>query len=457
MNAVIGNKPPKRCAVYCRVSSDERLDQEFNSIDAQKEAGHAFIASQRTEGWIPVTDDYDDPGFSGGTMERPALKRLLADIEKSKIDIVVVYKIDRLSRSLADFARMVEIFDRRGVSFSAVTQQINSATSMGRLMLNVLLSFAQFEREVTGERIRDKFAASKKKGLWMGGRPPLGYDVVQRRLVVNPLEAAIVQRIFADFSRLQSVTALVRVLSEENVTTKAWTTQEGKFNPGSPIDKKALSYLLRNRIYRGELSYRGQWYPGLHEAIVDEKAWAAVQAILAVEAHRRAADTVARGRSDALLRGLLHDATGAKLHTTFTRKNGREYRYYVSKAEKQFGAAAKTCERIPADAIESATVAQIKTVLSSPEAIAAVCRLIETEGAPLDEAPIVLGLGQLGEVWEQLYAAERHRLVNLMIERIDLVDGGLKITWHPLGWRELLREFGPQTIGAELVELEAVA
>ncbi len=197
---------PKRCAVYCRVSSDERLDQSFNSIDAQKEAGHAFIKSQSHEGWIAVGDDYDDPGFSGGNVDWPALKRLMADIEAGKIDIVVVYKIDRLSRSLADFARMVEVFDRCRVSFSAVTQQINSATSMGRLMLNVLLSFAQFEREVTGERIRDKIAASKAKGMWMGGRVPLGYDRQDRLLVVNYPEASLVRRIFDDFVTMRSVT-----------------------------------------------------------------------------------------------------------------------------------------------------------------------------------------------------------------------------------------------------------
>jgi site-specific DNA recombinase len=190
--------PPKRCAVYCRVSSDERLDQSFNSIDAQREAGRAYIHSQRAEGWIPVGDHFEDGGYSGGNMERPALRRLLGDIEHGKVDVVVVYKIDRLSRSLSDFARMVEVFDRRGVSFVSVTQQFNTTTSMGRLMLNVLLSFAQFEREVTGERIRDKIAASKKKGMWMGGPLPLGYDVVERKLVVNEKEAELVRRIFND-------------------------------------------------------------------------------------------------------------------------------------------------------------------------------------------------------------------------------------------------------------------
>ncbi|MEY2717569.1 MAG: hypothetical protein RL539_601, partial [Pseudomonadota bacterium] len=202
-------KPRKRCAVYCRVSSDERLDQSFNSIDAQKEAGHAFIASQRAEGWIPVADDYDDGGFSGGHMERPALKRLMTDIEDGRIDTVVVYKIDRLTRSLADFSKMVEVFDRMGISFVSVTQQFNTTSSMGRLTLNVLLSFAQFEREVTGERIRDKIAASKAKGMWMGGMPPLGYDVVERKLLINEPEADLVRYIFRRYAEHGSAAEIV--------------------------------------------------------------------------------------------------------------------------------------------------------------------------------------------------------------------------------------------------------
>jgi site-specific DNA recombinase len=457
MSAVLQNTQAarKRCAVYTRKSSDEGLDQDFNSIDAQREAGQAYIASQRAEGWISVADDYDDPAYSGGTMERPALKRLLVDIEAGKIDIILVYKIDRLTRSLADFSKMVEVFERRGVSFVAVTQQINSATSMGRLMLNVLLSFAQFEREVTGERIRDKIAASKRKGLWMGGRPPLGYDVVQRRLVVNAHESAIVRRIFEDFARFQSITEVVRRLGEDGLTTKAWTSQEGKQHTGHLFDKKGLYALLRNRLYLGELHHQGQWYRGQHEAILDRARWERVQAILAVEPHQRAAATQARGRSDALLRGLLFDATGTKMHPTFTKKKGREYRYYISNAEMRFGAAAKTCARMPAEAVEAATVAQIKTVLSSPEAIAAVCR--ELQGRPIGEDVAVLALARLGETWDHLFPVERHRLVNLMIERIDLVEGGLRITWRALGWQELLGEFAPNTIGAEQVEWEASA
>ncbi len=231
-----GIKKRMRCAVYTRKSTDEGLDQEYNSIDAQRDAGHAYVASQRAEGWIPVADDYDDPAFSGGNMERPALKRLMADIESGKIDIVVVYKIDRLTRSLADFSKMVEVFERQGVSFVSVTQQFNTTTSMGRLMLNVLLSFAQFEREVTGERIRDKIAASKRKGKWVGGIPTLGYDVVNRKLVINEAEAEVVRRIFIDYPRIGSTTMLVQQLRHEGVTTKSWVAQSGNDRVGKLID-----------------------------------------------------------------------------------------------------------------------------------------------------------------------------------------------------------------------------
>jgi site-specific DNA recombinase len=457
MNEIASSKPRKRCAVYCRVSSDERLDQEFNSIDAQKEAGHAFVASQRSEGWIPVADDYDDPGYSGGHTERPALKRLMADIETGQVDIVVVYKIDRLTRSLADFSKMVEVFERKGVSFVSVTQQFNTTTSMGRLMLNVLLSFAQFEREVTGERIRDKIAAAKRKGMWMGGVPPLGYDVEHRQLVINETEAAVVRRIFEEMLTLGSTTQIAARLNAEGITTKAWTTQEGQTRAGARIDKKYLYKLLRNRLYLGELSHKGNWYPGAHPAIIDPGLWGRVHEVLAQDAHARSVDTRIRSRTDALLRGLLYAPTGERMYPTYSRKNGRKYHYYVSKSESRFGAAEKTYARIPAEEVEAATIVQIRTVLASPESIAAVCHFIKQNGAEVDEARAVLAMVRLGDVWEQLYPAERHRLVHLMIERVDLVSGGLKIKWRELGWKELIGEFAPDSIGAELVEMEATA
>jgi len=457
-------KQRKRCAVYCRVSSDERLDQSFNSIDAQREAGQAYIASQRAEGWIPVADDYDDPGYSGGNTERPALKRLMADIQAGKVDIVVVYKIDRLTRALADFAKMVEVFDRHGVSFSAVTQQINSATSMGRLMLNVLLSFAQFEREVTSERIRDKIAASKRKGMWMGGMPPLGYDVENRLLVINDTEAAVVRRIFEEMLTIGSPTQIAARLSAEGITTKAWTTQDGRTRAGARIDKKYLHALVRNRIYLGELQLRGSWFPGAHPPIIERDLWDRVHDILSQDSHARSVQTKARERRDSLLRGLLFTPSGEKMYPTYSRskQRGKTYFYYVSRSESRFGAAVKAFDRIPAREIEAPVVAQVKSVLTSPEAIAAVVRQLQAQGSPVDEAAAVMAMGRLRDVWEQLFPAEQHRIVKLMIERIDLVQAegaselqGINVRWRKLGWADLLRGFKPSSIGAELVEAGA--
>ncbi|QKE40409.1 MAG: recombinase family protein [Ferrovum myxofaciens] len=458
---IVTSKPRKRCAVYCRVSSDERLDQEFNSIDAQKEAGQAYVASQRSEGWIPVADDYDDPGYSGGNIERPALKRLMADIERGLVDIVVVYKIDRLTRSLADFSKMVEVFERHGVSFVSVTQQFNTTTSMGRLMLNVLLSFAQFEREVTGERIRDKIAAAKRKGMWMGGVPPLGYDVDNRLLIVNEAEAEVVRRIFEEMLTIGSPTKIASNLTAEGTTTKAWTTQEGQTRPGARIDKKYLHKLLRNRIYLGELSHKGNWYPGVHPAIIEPGLWGRVHEVLSRDGHVRSVETKTRSRTDALLRGLLYSPSGERMYPTYSRKNGCKYHYYVSKSESRFGASEKTYERLPALEIEEAIVAQIRTVLTSPESVASVVRHIQRHGVQIDEASTVMAMGRINRVWDQLFPVERHRIANLMIERIDLVRAGevqgIKVKWRELGWKDLIGEFMPDSIGTELIEMEGMA
>lgn len=458
MKAVAPKTLRKRCAVYCRVSTDERLDQEFNSIDAQKEAGHAYIASQRSDGWIPVADDYDDPGYSGGNTERPGLKRLLADIEAGAIDIVVVYKIDRLTRSLADFSKMVEVFERQQVSFVSVTQQFNTTTSMGRLMLNVLLSFAQFEREVTGERIRDKIAAAKKKGLWMGGVPPLGYDVVDRQLVVNQDEARVVRRIFAEMLTIGSPTVIAQRLADEGVTTKSWTTKTGVHRAGTRMEKKYLHKLLRNRIYLGELSHKGSWYPAAHPAIIGQGLWDQVHAVLATDGHERGIETMTRRRIDALLRGILYDASGDRMYPTYTRKAGRQYLYYISQRTSRYGVADQKTLRLPAAEIEAAVLGQIRSVLGSPEAIAAVVQEVRHQDLPVDEATVVMAMGNLNQVWDQLFPAERHRITNLMIERVDLVDGdegqGIRIAWRELGWRALITEFSGGTIGAEMVEAE---
>ncbi len=437
---------PKRCAVYCRVSSDERLDQSFNSLDAQKEAGLAYIASQRSEGWIPVPDDYIDPGFSGGNVDRPGLKRLMADIEMGKIDIVVVYKIDRLTRSLTDFSRLIEVFERHTVSFVSVTQQFNTTTSMGRLMLNILLSFAQFEREVTGERIRDKFAASKAKGMWMGGQVPLGYRVDQRRLLIEETEARLVIRIFSDFVECRSTTDLVRQLASDGQTNKT----------GKSFSKQMLYKLLHNRLYLGEIAHKGKWYPGQHEGIISLEIWDATHAILAQNNRQRTSETWQRRQPEpALLLGLFYTEDGERFQPAFTRKpNGKRYRYYVPIRKVRFGAGASTATRVPAEPIEQMVLAQIHAALTAPEMVQSVWDVARNQCPELTEPEIVLPLRQMGLVWEQLFPAERQRIVQLLIERVVLRDEGIEIVWRDTGWSTLAAEMRPGTIGAELLDLE---
>jgi site-specific DNA recombinase len=311
-----------RCAVYTRKSTEEGLDQAFNSLDAQREACEAYIVSQRHEGWSPVKTGYDDGGFSGGSMERPALKRLLADIEAGKVDVIVVYKVDRLTRALADFAKIVEVLDARGASFVSVTQAFNTTTSMGRLTLNVLLSFAQFEREVTGERIRDKFAASKKKGMWMGGTPPLGYDVKDRKLVANEVEAKQVHHIMTRYLVLGSIRLLAEELDRDGYRTKRLHGRGGiSFSRG------ALSHLLGNAVYNGKVTHKGEVYDGEHEAIVDNGLWQEVQAKLT---EQRNNDNPIRSPKRSLLAGMLVDGEGRKMTPSHTSKAGKRYRYYVT-------------------------------------------------------------------------------------------------------------------------------
>lgn len=318
-----------RCAVYTRKSSDEGLDQAFNSLDAQHEACSAYIASQRQEGWKQVKTRYDDGGVSGGTLERPALQRLMADIEAGRVDMVVVYKIDRLTRSLADFARLIEKLDGAGASFVSVTQQFNTSTSMGRLTLNVLLSFAQFEREVTAERIRDKIAASKKKGMWMGGPLPLGYDKGPDGLVVNEEEAASVRKLFEAYLDLGCVRKLKAFTESKAIRTKLQTFKSARQVGGGAFSRGALYHLLSNPIYAGQVRHKDQTYAGLHEAIIDEGLWQRVQAKLAenriVRASRR------NGSHPSPLAGKLFDGSGEPLTPSHAVKSGRRYRYYVSR------------------------------------------------------------------------------------------------------------------------------
>ena len=319
-----------RCAIYTRKSSEEGLEQAFNSLDAQREACEAFIISQKHEGWSVLPALYDDGGISGGTMERPALQRLLGEIAAGKVDVVVVYKVDRLTRSLADFAKIVEAFDAKGVSFVSVTQQFNTTSSMGRLTLNVLLSFAQFEREVTGERIRDKIAASKKKGMWMGGQIPLGYDVKDRALVINEAEAVTIRHIFERYAALGSVRALKEELDRDGLVSKCRTDKHGRQSGGKPFSRGALYLLLQNHLYRGEIEHKGSVYPGQHHAIIGDDLWKIVQERIADNRVARA--TGVNSISPSLLAGLVFDETGDRMTPTHANKKGTRYRYYVSRS-----------------------------------------------------------------------------------------------------------------------------
>jgi site-specific DNA recombinase len=364
-----------RCAIYTRKSSEEGLEMSFNSLDAQREASHAFIVSQRHEGWRALPGRYDDGGYSGGTLDRPALKRLLEDVEAGKVDTIVVYKIDRLTRSLLDFAKIVEALDARGVSFVSVTQQFNTTTSMGRLTLNVLLSFAQFEREVTGERIRDKIAASKRKGMWMGGTIPLGYDLQDRRLFVNLEEAKVVCRLYRLYLELGCVSKLKIQLDKQGIKSKIRISTSGNRSGGASYSRGALYDILQNRLYVGEIHHRGKCYPGEHQAIVPTELWDQVQAHLKSDHQGRRQGL--RANSSGLLVGLLQDAKGNRFTPSHTVKNGKRYRYYVCQAISDGEGASCKAVRLPAYDVEKEVVFRLRSFLQSPGEVMAELRLPE--------------------------------------------------------------------------------
>ena len=417
-----------RCAVYTRKSTDEGLEKEFNSLDAQRAACEAFITSQRSEGWVLVHDRYDDGGVSGGTLDRPALKRLLADIEAGLIDVIVCYKIDRLSRSLMDFAKLVQTFDDNEVTFVAVTQSFNTTTSMGRLTLNILLSFAQYEREIIGERVRDKIAASRARGMWMGGPVPLGYRVENRKLVVDEAGAATVRRVFEGFAEIGSATRLLPVLRAEGLVTKT----------GRPFDKGAVYKLLVNRTFLGEAVHKGTSYPGEHAAIISRELWDRVHAIMVESPRARAAKN--RATAPALLRGLLFGPDGRAMSPTHTRKKGRLYRYYVSQAVLQGGADDAPLRRLPAGEIEGLVLAQIRALLLQPEVVVGTWRAVREEAPDLTEAEVRDALGRLDPLWDELFPGEQERIVRLLVERVTVTEQGAEIRLNLEGLAGLARD-----------------
>jgi site-specific DNA recombinase len=428
--------PNLRCAIYTRKSSDEGLNQAFNSLHAQREACAAYIASQRQEGWQLAETAYDDGGISGATMARPALQRLLADIEARRVEVVVVYKVDRLTRSLADFARIIEAFDRHGVSFVSITQQFNTTTSMGRLTLNVLLSFAQFERELTGERIRDKIAASRARGLWMGGHVPLGYDLEAKRLLVNPCEATTVRLIFARYLELGCVARLKAELDGRGIVSKIRDAPTSKPVGGKPFSRGALYRLLANRVYIGEAVHKGQTYPGEHEPILEPALFAAVQRQLASRCLARASG--ARAAEPSLLGGLLSDGEGERLSPSHAVKNRKRYRYYVSQALLQ-GRGRRPrnpMTRIPAHDLEAVVIAELRSLLQDPGALLDLLSAVAPDLAEQQE--LLQAAADLAERWPTLPPGQIGTLVRATIARVVLQSDQIDIAFSPARLRALL-------------------
>ncbi len=413
----------KICAIYTRKSTDERLDMEFNTLDAQREGCEAYILSQKSEGWIASRDKYDDGGFSGGSLERPALNKLLDDIRSGKVHIIVVYKIDRLTRSLMDFAKLVQVFDEYGVTFVSITQSFNTTTSMGRLTLNVLLSFAQFEREVSGERIRDKIAASKQKGMWMGGVAPVGYKIEHRKLVVNKPEVKLANHIFERYLVLKSVLDLKRELALGNIKTPVRTSLKGRAYGGLNFSRGALYAILKNPAFIGKISHKGKIHEGLHEGIIPVKLWQQVQTQLKEQTVARMGQTKHRH----MLQGLIFDPYGTVYSPTFTKRHGRQYRYYISQnlaqnREHPYG----IMSRFPAQQIETF----IENILRKN-----IARLgAKTEGTAL------------AYILDHHHTIPGQELVRTCVEKVTVGLNTVELSINPAGFKHLVETYLNLTI-----------
>lgn len=470
---------PVRCAIYCRKSHAAGLELEFNSLDAQREAVEDYIAGRKAKGWIALPDRYDDGGISGGTLERPALKRLLADIELGKVDMVLVLKIDRLSRSIRDFGRLMDHLDRHGVAFASTTQPLDTSGPMGKFTLNLLMSFAEFERDIIGERIRDKIALQKRHGKYTGGVPPLGYGIDRGRkcLVVIEEEADLVRKIFRRFVEIRSATQLARELNEQGYRTKAWTSRKGKELGGSRWQKSHLYRVLHDRRYLGQVPHRGEIHEGEHEAIVDQNLWDAVETIFLKTSRNRGKRE--RAKKPALLKGLLRCGhCNRSMNATFTRKEGRTYRYYVCSAATKGSYQDCPVRSVPAGEVETAVVDQLRALFRSPEIIAGTfgeTRVLEDEevrrlqarqeqlsgsddladreelarveklltglqAEPLTESEVVESLRDLDPIWNELFPVEQARIVGELVEEIEVWEEGLKLKVHGAGLRSLTTE-----------------
>lgn len=415
-----------RCAIYTRKSCEDGLEQDFNSLDAQRLSGENYIASQVHENWRLISKRYDDGGFSGGNMNRPALKELFADIEAGLVDMVVVYKIDRLSRSLFDFSKIVEHFDKHNVSFVSVTQSFNTSSSSGKLMLNILLSFAQFEREVSGERIRDKFAASLKKGMWMGGNPPLGYICKDRKLVIDQQKAKIIRFVYAKFIQTESYFKVAELLNDSGYRTVG----------GNLFEPKAILRILKNPYYKGCVVHKENVYPGEHKAIIDEATWNQVQEIL--KSHKKPEIRATKSPTSSFLKGLVYcGACKSLMKPTGTTKRGLRYRYYSCYKHIKFKTCGAEKATFPAEPIETHVMDEILKIMRSPEVIMHVNKLAEKR-KDIQKTDLMLALKNLNDVWKYLYPAEQRKVANMLINRVEIHTDGIKLDMNLEGFDDLL-------------------
>jgi site-specific DNA recombinase len=431
----------KRCAIYTRKSSEDGLEKEFNSLDAQREAGKNKILSQRHEGWELINEHYDDGGISGGTMERPSLQRMIEDIKAGNIDIVLVYKIDRLSRSMLDFLGMIKFFDEYNVSFVSVTQDLNTDNAMGRLVLNVLQSFAQFEREIASERIKDKIALSKQRGMWMGGAIPLGYDAVGGKLEVIEEEAEVVRFLFDSFIETSSPTETIRQAKEKGYKSKSRKTSNGKYCPGRDLTKSSLYQILRNKLYMGKIEHKekGEVYDGLHDAIISENTWEKAHALLNTDSKYRPRKS--KNDRPYLLKGILFDPKGYALTPTYTKKKNKAYRYYVSTHAIKTTYDNCPLKTISAPFMEEIILEQVKRALTNVEWVQKMQSQNKDETIKLTD--IRKGLKDFDMMWTELFPIEQARIIQLVIEKITVHPDKIIIVFHPSGMLSVLHEFMP--------------
>lgn len=459
------NAAPVRCAIYTRKSTEDGLEQEYNSLDAQREACEAYIASQKHEGWVCLPDPYDDGGFSGGTLERPGLQRLLEDIRNGKVDLILVYKVDRLSRSLLDFTRLVQLLEENDVSFVSITQSFSTNTAMGKLTLNILLSFAEFERAIISERVRDKIAGAKRRGKFTGGTPVLGYDIAPEthKLVVNTNEAKVVRQIFRRYAEVGSGQTIAKELNARGTTTKARYNKRGEFKPGSPWNAPSIYRVINNRTYLGETKHIDAIFPGEHKAIVSRALWTSAHSVVQSSPN---SPQKPHARGQALLGGIIRcGCCGHAMYPTWTKRHGKIYRYYVCVKAAKSGYDSCEVKSVSAGEIEGAVLNQLRAVFRSPEMVAqtymAAMRIgNEENGVPLDndtandtspdnvpdpipaptEREVADALGKLDPVWDELFPLERQRIVKLLVEQVTINEGDLDVRIRTDGIHSLIAE-----------------